>query len=78
MEVMMPMAPLELVVHSANIGIRRVETPDGNLTLLQMITPVGIMLSLKFDDGGIDYLMEQLTASRSGIVTPPKGIILPG
>lgn len=71
-----PPPPLELVVHSAGIGVRKIDTPDGTLTLIQLMTPIGLMLSLKFDEGGVNYLIEQLKGSN--IVLPPKGIILPG
>lgn len=70
-----PMPPLELVIHQAGVGVRKIETPDGSLTLIQLMTPIGIMLSLKFDDDGVNYLIEQLKGSS--VVLPPKGIIIP-
>ena len=76
MELMQPPPPpLELVVHSAGIGVRKIDTPEGNLTLIQLMTPVGIMLSLKFDDDGIEYLKQQLAGGN--IIVPPRALIVP-
>jgi hypothetical protein len=68
--------PLELVVHSAGIGLRKIDTPDGVLTLIQLMTPIGLMISLKFDEDGVEYLKQQL--SGTNVYVPPKGLILPG
>lgn len=71
-----PTPPVELVIHQAGVGVRKIDTPDGSLTLIQLMTPIGIMFSLKFDDDGVDYLISQLKGSS--VIVPPKGIILPG
>ena len=67
--------PMELVVHQGGIGVRKIESPMGNLTLIQIMSPIGIMVTLKFDDPGVEHLIEQLRGGN--IVLPPKGIIIP-
>lgn len=69
-----PVPPLEIVVHQAGVGVRKVQTPEGNLTIVQVMTPIGIMFSLKFDDAGVDYLVKDLTGT-SGLVVPPSIVV---
>lgn len=67
--------PMELVVHQGGIGVRKIESPVGTLTLIQIMSPMGLMVTLKFDDDGVEHLIQQLRGSN--LVVPPKGIIIP-
>ena len=54
--------PLELMIHAGQIGVQKIPTPEGTLTVLQIITPM-MVFSIKLDDTGVDHLTSELKGS---------------
>lgn len=57
----------ELVLHSCGISVAQL--PDGQ-TLLRLVTPFGLAVSVKFDEGGREALITQMKGSNIQVARP--------
>lgn len=65
--------PVEIVVHMGGISVQKVQTTQGEMTLLHIPTPIGVMFTIKLDEDGAEYL----ASSLRGIAIAKAGLVLP-
>jgi len=60
-------APIEIEFHVAAANVQKYETPQGALTVLNIISPVGISLTVKLTDENVAELVKDLQGEKSNI-----------
>lgn len=68
-----PIAPVEMIFHLAGVNIEKFPTPGGTLTLMQILSPTGIAVTVRLSDDDVDKIVGELKGIS--IVTSP-GLVL--
>jgi hypothetical protein len=75
-EVTTIVAPVEIHFHIAGANVQKVATPLGMMTILSLISPTGLAVSVQLSDSNVEELIKDLQGNISSIDTyttlPPR------
>lgn len=60
-------APIEIQFHVAGANVQKYDTPQGLLTILSLISPIGIALTVKLSEENVDELVKDLKGEQSSV-----------
>lgn len=67
--------PIEIDLNIVAADVTKYQTPQGNLTVLSLISPVGISVSAKLSDENVAELVKNLTGTTVDTYKSMPGII---
>jgi hypothetical protein len=68
-------APIEIEFHIAGVNTEKYQTPDGGLTILNLISPIGIAVTVKLSDENVDQLIKDLQGSKVDVFKSLPGLV---
>lgn len=68
-------APVEIEFHLANANITKYQTPEGGLTILNLISPIGIAFTIKLSDENVAELIKDLQGNKVDVFKSMPGLI---
>jgi hypothetical protein len=70
----MIMAPVEVQFHVANFNVSKYETGQGGLTVVELISPIGVAVTVKLSDENVDELVKGLQGSKVEVFKSLPGL----
>lgn len=64
-----PISPVEIIFHAAGLNVDKFPTPGGTVTVLQLLSPTGIAVTVRLNDEDVDKVVSELKGIS--IVTLP-------
>jgi hypothetical protein len=71
----MLMVPVEVDFHVAGINVSKYQTPQGNLTVLSLQSPIGVAVNVKLNDESVNDLIKELAGSKVDVFKTLPGLV---